>query len=165
MRACLCVCLQAHMLMRVVFGWACEHVNVSALMYACVKVYRFCVLTYVNEHVLAYEWICVYVRSVCECIFVFYARARISAHVCISTCSWVQVCARVRASMCTWIHVCGMFGCWHMLVCVGINVFWCMYNCVHACAPVSIYVCECVGCVHNALHTALHIRVCVYTCT
>ena len=48
-----------------------------------------------------------------------------------------------------------MRGCGHMLVCVGINMFCCMYNCVCACASVSVCVCECVGCVR--------IHVCVYT--
>ena len=58
-------------------------------------------------------------------------------------CKCVRVCARV--SVCIWMNVCGYMRslrwCWHMLISVGINLFWCMYNCAYA----FVSICVCVS--------------------
>ena len=71
MHVCASACKRTIMLMRVAYECARAHVNVSALVYACVQCYKFCVLMHVHGRVLAYECICVYMCVVFVNAFLF----------------------------------------------------------------------------------------------
>ena len=114
-------------LMRVVYGCAQAYLNlrVLVLVYACMWVYRFCVLTHVHGRVLEFERICVYMCSVCECIFVLYARVHVSGlcpRVCKYLCVSASMCVCVRKNV--YMNVCKRVYAWVLShACVGINAF------------------------------------------
>ena len=78
--------------------------------------------------------VCVYVRSVCECIFVLYARVGVSARVHVCKCLCVSANVRVCVYVCVRV-------CLFMCVCVCV----CAYVCVCVCARVCVHECMCAG--------------------